>query len=111
MSINPNPQPIGFASWEAPVLTVTMTVNGSIAGQSFIWNIRDQYNTVIYQITNFTVVDPGSSTSPGIFSFPLTSFQAGTLAGDYKYDVWRINPSFEKRLVYGALSVSTEQWK
>src|SRR6185436_922519 len=111
MVANPNPQSVAFAAWEAPTLTITMSANGSIAGQVFQLNIRDEEGNVVLQVTPATITGNGSSTTPGVFTFTLTSAQTGAMTvGDYRYDVWRTDSGSEKRLCYGVMSVEVEQW-
>lgn len=106
---NPNPQPVAFAAYEAPRLTVTMTPAADITGATFELNIRTPAQVVVLQSTTFTV----TSLSAGIFYFTLTSAQTGTTigVGDYRYDIWRTDSGNEKRLCYGPLAVEEEQWQ
>lgn len=107
---NPNPQPVAFAAYEAPTLTVTMTPATDITGQNFQLNVRRRGDGAIaIQSTTFNVVDVVN----GVFNFPLSSAQTGVTmgVGDYDYDVWRIDAGFEKRLTWGTMTVEVEQWK
>ncbi len=117
---NPNPQPVELSAWETVSLTVTMARNGSIAGQTFQLNIRDEARAVVLTLNSvsdpsqFTLVDAGSSSTPGVFKFTLTSADTGSILfqdQDYKYDIWRVDSGSEKRLCWGPLSDLEEQWK
>ncbi len=117
---DPNPQAVIFSAWENVSLTVTRAQNGSISGQTLQLNIRDESGNVVLvlnSVTNsgqFNVVQAGSSTTPGIFSFDLTSAETGDLLigpGEYRYDIWRVDSGAEKRLTWGPMSVLGQQWK
>lgn len=109
MTTNPNPQAVAFSEWESPKLEITMTPPTNITGWTLQLNIRTEDGTIVLQMTPPSTIDDVVN---GIFGFILTSAQAGGMqVGDYKYDVWRIDAGFEKRLTWGTLTVLQEQWK
>ncbi len=119
MSANPNPQAMIpddgglLAAYEAPTITIEMDANGSIAGQTFQLNIRDQAGTLLLSKTPATITDAGSSTTKGEIEFTLTSTQTGVTLGpgDFKFDVWRTDAGFERRVAYGPFPLDKEQWQ
>jgi len=60
---------------------------------------------------NLVARNPDADVLNGIWERILKCAQAGALAGDYLYDVWRTDSAGPKRLVYGTLSVAAEEWK
>ncbi len=112
MSSNPNPQSVAFAAFEAPTLKVTMSPPTNISGWTLQLNIRRSYASMppllIADMTP-TIIDAAT----GVFSFSLTSLQAGVTLGpgSYACDIWRTDSGNEKRLVVVSLTVKTEQWK
>lgn len=106
---NPNPQNLTCAAFEAPAIRMTMDPATDITGWSLKLNVRNKDGDSLIASITFTVESAGL----GIASFPLSSSDTGTTLGiaDFDYDIWRIDAGFEKRLVYGELSVGTEQWQ
>jgi len=54
-----------------------------------------------------------SDPTNGVATFAIVSSETGTTlgAGDFDYDIWRIDAGSEKRLVWGELSVRDQQWQ
>lgn len=107
---NPNPQAVAVSVWEAPRFRITMTPATNVSGWTLVLNIRStvQPGTLLLQLTSPIMEDAGV----GIFYFTASSAQLGALgAGDFDFDVWRIDTANEKRLVWGPLNLLTEQWK
>lgn len=108
-----NPQNKKISAFETVRFKVTYQTppSSSIAGATFQLNVRDKTNgTLIYDTTNTVINDPIN----GVFTIgPIVSNDTGVTIGpgDFYYDIWRTDAGSEARLVYGTLTILTEQWK
>lgn len=101
-------QDIDWAQYEAPTVRVTMSPAVDITGATHRLNVRNQESGELVDYWTETV----ESSSLGIFTFDPTSAETGVITpGDYDYDIWRTDAGNEKRLVWGTLTVSRQQWQ
>jgi hypothetical protein len=105
---NPNPQPIALSAFEAPTLTIIMFPPTDITGWTFTLSIR-KGDTIKLRTSTFNVVD----LAVGIITFNLSSTDTGTTIGKglFEYDIFRTNSGGEKRITWGKLSLSDQEWQ
>ena len=91
------------------LLTFTMSVNGSIAGQTFVMTVRNAADAIVLTKTGVITVT-GDAVSKGQFAVTLASDDTTTLAENtgYPWDVWRTNVGSKAKLAFGTLDIGDQ---
>ena len=96
-------------------LRTTMTTNEDITGWTFTFTSKaatsDVANFIEHLNAVFTIEDAGSASTPGIFYTDIPDTETdtttgGATAGDYAFDIKRIDAGVESILVYGTWTLA-----
>lgn len=107
-----SPQTMRWAQHEDCAPVFTMDANGSIAGHTYSFTVKDPEGVLIFRKTgaSITITNAGSATTPGVVTVTITEADTALTIPDsyYDWELWRTNVGIEARLGYGPLEVGKQ---
>lgn len=105
------PQLLEFHQYEDLAPTITMSVNGSIAGGTYTFTARTKAGAVIVQKKSsdgsITITTAGTGSTPGVIQIVLTSAETALFPeGESDWNCWRNNSGSKADIAFGVSKVA-----